>query len=224
MSLVRSSAGEAGDRNLVLDAALDAFIDFGIRRTSMGEIARRARLSPATLYRRFAQKSDVVQAVGLREVRRFLDAVDRQVDGTAPAEEQLVELSVAFSTGLRRNKLLQRLITTEPELVLPLLTVHGGPVLELGRDYLAEFLQRLQAGGALPAYDVQPVAELIARVALSMALLPDTTMPTGNTEAARRFAREHIVPLCRLGETEVSGAARPTAPARPRGQSRAASR
>lgn len=219
LSLVRS-AGVDGDRNPVLDAALDAFIDFGIRRTSMGEIARRARLSPATLYRRFAQKNDVVQAVGLREVRRFLDAVDRQVDVTASAEDQLVELSVAFSTGLRRNKLLQRLIATEPELVLPLLTVHGGPVLELGRDYLAEFLHRLQADGALPDYDVLPVAELIARVALSMALLPDSVMPVGNTEPARRFAREHIVPLCRLSG---SGADAP-APARPRGRSRAASR
>jgi AcrR family transcriptional regulator len=199
-TLVRSGAAEAGERSgAVLDAALDAFIDFGVRRTSMGEIARRAGVSPATLYRRFAQKSDVVQAVGLREARRFLDAVDRHVDPGAPPEEQIVELYVAFFNGLRRHKLLQRLIATEPELVLPQLTVHGGPVLELGRDYVAEFLRRLQDDGALPRYDPVPVAEMLARVALTVALLPDTRIPQGPTDAARAFARQHVAALCLLG-------------------------
>ena len=199
LTLIRSSAVETTGRSVeVLDAALDAFIDFGVRRTSMGEIARRAGVSPATLYRRFAQKSDVVQAVGLREARRFLDAVDQHIDPAAPAEEQLIELYVAFFNGLRRNRLLQRLIATEPELVVPQLTVHGGPVLELGRDYLADFLRRLQDDGALPQYDPLPVAETLARVALSMALLPETRIPHGPTDAARRFARDHIAALCRL--------------------------
>ncbi|MFD4428704.1 TetR/AcrR family transcriptional regulator, partial [Nocardia sp. NPDC058497] len=40
------------DGEKLLDSALSAFLDFGIKRTSMGEIARRAGISPATLYRR----------------------------------------------------------------------------------------------------------------------------------------------------------------------------
>jgi AcrR family transcriptional regulator len=204
LSLVRTAPVDGSDLNPVHDAALDAFIDYGIRRTSMGEIARRARLSPATLYRRFAQKGDLVQAVGLREVRRFLEAVDRNVDTSATAEDQIVSLFVSFAQGLRRHKLLQRLIATEPEIVLPQLTVKGGPVLELGRDYLAEFLRRLQAEGSLPPYDVLPVAELLARVALTMALLPATDIPLGTDERAREFARDHIAALCLL----------PTAPAK----------
>jgi AcrR family transcriptional regulator len=199
LTLIRSTALDASDRSAaVLDAAVEAFADFGVRRTSMGEIARRAGISPATLYRRFAQKSDVVQAVGLREARRFLDAVDRHVDQSAPAEEQIVELYAAFFNGLRRNKLLRRVIATEPELVLPQLTVRGGAVLELGRDYLAEFLRRLQLAGDLPDYDPVPVAELLARTALTMVLLPETAIPQGATDSARAFAREHIAALVRL--------------------------
>jgi AcrR family transcriptional regulator len=41
------------DGEKLLESALSAFLDFGIKRTSMGEIARRAGISPATLYRRF---------------------------------------------------------------------------------------------------------------------------------------------------------------------------
>jgi AcrR family transcriptional regulator len=208
---VAASSDASGDRLLewvraepdeeqtaVLDGALSAFLEFGIRRASMTVIAGRAGISPATLYRRFAQKSDVVQAVGLREVRRFLAAVDAQVDASLPAQEQVVALFVAFLSGLRRNKLLARLLDTEPETVLPALTVNGGPVLALGRDYLADIIRRLQAEGAAELYDPEPVAEMIARVALSLALTPQTSLPLQDEAAAREFAREHIAVVYRL--------------------------
>lgn len=186
------------EQTAVLDGALSTFLEFGIRRANMSEIARRAGISPATLYRRFAQKSDVVLAVGLREVRRFLAAVDGEVDPALPAEDQIVALFVAFLSGLRRNKLLARLLHTEPETVLPALTVNAAPVLGLGRDYLAAVIRRLQATGAAEQYDPEPVAEMIARVALSMALTPDTCLPLQDDDAARKFAREHITPVYRL--------------------------
>jgi AcrR family transcriptional regulator len=196
LDLVRAEPD--GEQTAVLDGALSAFLDFGVRRASMTEIARRAGISPATLYRRFAQKSDVVQAVGLREVRRFLADVDAQLDPTLPAQEQVVALFIAFLAGLRRNKLLTRLLETEPETVLPALTVNGQPVLALGRDYLADIIRRLQAEGAAEAYDPEPVAEMIARLALSMALTPQTSLPLGDEAVARKFARDHIAVVYRL--------------------------
>lgn len=192
LALVRAGPSGDADRVDVLDGALEAFMDYGIRRTSMGEIARRSGVSPATLYRRFAQKADVVQAVGLREVHRLLADVDRRVDRRLAADDQIVELYVAFLGGLRRNELLARLLVTEPETVLPLLTVKGAPVLELGRAYLVEVIGRLQDGGGLARYDPEPVAEIMARVALSMVLTPETAIPVADDEEARRFARRHI--------------------------------
>ncbi|BCK53443.1 TetR/AcrR family transcriptional regulator [Nocardia wallacei] len=201
LPLVRG-AGTDGNQAQVLDAALLAFLDFGIKRTSMVEVARRGGLSLATLYRRFAGKSDLIQAVGLRQARQFIDRVDaavqQQIDRDASAEDQIVELFVAFLDGLRGNRLLDRLLKTEPEIVLPYLTVQGGPVIELGRDYLAEFIARLQAEGKLPQYDPQPLAEMIARTSLSMALTPQTVIPLDDDAALRRFAREHVVPGFRI--------------------------
>src|SRR5262245_414435 len=63
----------------VLAAALQAFLDFGIKRTSMVEVARRGGLSLATLYRRFSSKSDLIQAVGLAQTRDFIEGVDAAV-------------------------------------------------------------------------------------------------------------------------------------------------
>lgn len=202
LPLVRGTDPEDRNQTTVLDAALLAFLDFGIKRTSMVEVARRGGLSLATLYRRFAGKSDLIQAVGLRQARGFIDEVDaavqRQIDSDASAEDQIVELFVAFVHGLRGNRLLDRLLKTEPEIVLPYLTVRGAPVIELGRDYLAEFIVRLQREGKLPQYDPLPLAEMVARSALSMALTPQTVIPLDNDAALRRFARDHVVPGFRI--------------------------
>ncbi|WP_063060689.1 TetR/AcrR family transcriptional regulator [Nocardia sienata] len=180
----------------VLSAALQAFLDFGIKRTSMVEVARRGGLSLATLYRRFSSKSDLIQAVGLAQTRDFIEGVDaavaQQIERDAGAEDQIVELFVAFLAGLRGNELLDRLLNTEPEMVLPYLTTRGAPVIELGRDYVAEFITRLQGEGKLPAYDPLPLAEMIARTALSLALTPQTVIPLDDDVAVRRYARDHV--------------------------------
>jgi AcrR family transcriptional regulator len=192
LDVLRAGAPDDPDHERIVTAALDAFLDFGIRRTSMGEIARRSGLSPATLYRRFSGKDEVVWSVGRREAARLVAQVDGCVDPGAPAEDQIVAMFVAFMGGLRQNQLLHRLLATEPEVVLPLLTSGAGPVLQLGRAYLAEFIRRLQRTGDLPDYDPDPVAEMVARVALSMALTPQTCIPCDDEEAARTFARRHI--------------------------------
>ncbi len=184
------------DRDPVLDAALAAFLDFGIRRTSMGEIARRAGISPATLYRRYAQKSDIVMGVGMREAQRLLSYLELHIDVTSSPLEQLTTLHSAVLHQLSSNELLTRVLTTEPESVLPKITIDADPILEIGRGFLAAFLTRLQREGHLPSYDVAPVADWLARLAQSAVLTP-SRQPLSETET-RAFVRDHLAPFIRL--------------------------
>jgi AcrR family transcriptional regulator len=195
LELLRQGEPEDADRERILNAALEAFMDFGIRRTTMGEIARRSGLSPATLYRRFAGKDEVVWAVGRREATRRISEVDAGVDLHDDAETQLVDLFMGFVRGLRQNRLLPRLLATEPDVVLPLLTVRGAPVLQMGRVYLSDVIRRLQSDGHLPRFDPEPAAEMVARVALSLALTPQTCIPLDEEGSAREFARLHVAIL-----------------------------
>lgn len=191
--------GEAiSGEDRILDGALAAFLDFGIKRTSMGEIARRAGLSPATLYRKFPGKNAVVEAVGIREARRLMTAVDNVVDKTADGGEQVVETVVAFARELYDNQLLLRLLETEPEAILPIMTTRGGPVLALGRAYLATSFRSLQRAGKLPEFDTEQVAEICARLSLSFALTRDGVISISEPATARAFAREHVTALIRL--------------------------
>lgn len=182
----------------ILDGALDAFLDFGIKRTSMGEIAKRSGVSPATLYRRYASKSAVITAVGFREARRFVAEVDGRVDRSAPPRAQVTEGFVAFATTLAQNKLLRRLLVTEPDVTLPYLTTEAGPLLAVGRAYLAATLHDIQPENGMTDSEVQQVAEIFARLALSLALTPDGVIPLDDDAAARRFAESHLAGLVRI--------------------------
>ncbi|MFE3758487.1 TetR/AcrR family transcriptional regulator [Nocardia tengchongensis] len=182
----------------LLESALSAFLDFGIKRTSMGEIARRAGISPATLYRRFESKNDLVAAVGVREAQLFIAAIDERVQAAAvgkSGDAQLVEVFTAFIIQLANNKLLRRLLRTEPDTILPRLTTEAGPVLAVGRTYLAEKLRALQASGDLPEFDADLVAEVFARLGQSLVLTPDGLIPLTDEAAAREFARRTVLPM-----------------------------
>ncbi|MEV0031135.1 TetR family transcriptional regulator [Nocardia sp. NPDC050793] len=181
------------DGEKLLESALSAFLDFGIKRTSMGEIARRAGISPATLYRRFESKNDLVEAVSVREAQRFVAEIDKRVQTVDGTENQLVEIFVAFITAIAGNELLRRLLRTEPDLILPRLTTEGGPILAVGRGYLADKLRELRGGDA--DFDADLVAEIMARLALSLALTPDGLIPLGDAEAGRVFARRTLLPM-----------------------------
>ncbi|MET7770209.1 TetR family transcriptional regulator [Nocardia sp. NPDC005366] len=181
------------DGEKLLESALSAFLDFGIKRTSMGEIARRAGISPATLYRRFESKNDLVEAVSVREAQRFVADIDRRAQTVEGTEDQLVEIFVAFIGAIAGNELLRRLLRTEPDLILPRLTTEGGPILAVGRTYLAGKLRELRAGDN--DFDADLVAEIMARLALSLALTPDGLIPLGDAEAGREFARRTLLPM-----------------------------
>jgi hypothetical protein len=113
---------------------------------------------------------------------------------SAPADI-VVEGFVAVVVGIREHPLLRRLLVTEPEVVLPMLTLRGGPVLAVGRGYLAGVIRRLAADGLIPDCDPEPVAELLARIAHSLLLTPDGCIPGQDDEATRGFARAHVAPI-----------------------------
>ncbi|MFI5716379.1 TetR/AcrR family transcriptional regulator [Nocardia sp. NPDC051750] len=193
--LQRILSDPPADSVQVLDSALSAFLDFGIKRTSMGEIARRAGISPATLYRRFESKNDLVEAVTIREAQRFVVKIDNRVRTVAGSEDQLVEIFVAFISAIAGNPLLLRLLRTEPDLVLPRLTTEAGPILAVGRTYLAAKLRELSDSGDNADFDPDLIAEIMARLAQSLALTPDGLIPIEDEAAGREFARRTLLPM-----------------------------
>jgi AcrR family transcriptional regulator len=168
----------------ILDAALAEYLAHGFRRTSVDDIARRAGLGRATVYRRFATRDELVQAVLMRECRRLFTEIAVATDELATTADRLVEGFVVGMRAAREQPLLRRMLTTEPESWLPLLTTQGGPVVGVTRVFLAR-----QYGTS------QEVAEILVRLGLSLALTPDGVLRVSTDDEARDTARRYLVPL-----------------------------
>jgi AcrR family transcriptional regulator len=179
----------------ILDAALEEFGAYGLRRTTIDNVARRAGLGRATVYRRFGNKMELMRAVSLREARRAMVVMVRAAEHRPTVGERLVE---GFVTGIglaRANPLLARLIRSEPELILPYLTTDSRFVLTFVRDFLAEQFRRSPGKPAVASPDT--AAEIIVRLAMSFLLAPHSCIPLDDEDDLRAFARAYLVPLLR---------------------------
>ena len=154
----------------LLDAALEAATIHGIAKLSMGDVARRADLSRQTLYRYFPSKDALVAAVVLAETTKLIE----QVVGAATAEEDpqaaLEAGLTAALTVLRHPPLLDRLVRTEPEALLPLLVAEGSPVMVQVRAVVEAILDE---GSPTPQTDPvarRRLADVVTRLLVSYAV------------------------------------------------------
>jgi AcrR family transcriptional regulator len=190
--LADPSTDEVGES--ILDTALEEFLTYGLRRTTVDVVAKRAGVSRATLYRRFDGKDALVQAVLVRESRRFFGSIADAVAGLSTVEERLVEGFVVGVRYARADRLLNRLLASDPEALLPYLTTNGALVVAAARDFLV-----LQGGSGAPVGDRTPegVAELFVRLAISFTLMPESAIPLESDGQVRAFARAYLAPLMR---------------------------
>ncbi|HWT93443.1 MAG TPA: helix-turn-helix domain-containing protein [Solirubrobacteraceae bacterium] len=185
-------ADEIGER--ILDAALERFSTAGVRRASVEDIARACSINRVTVYRRFASKQVLLQAVVAREAQRFFAAVDTATRELPQPADRFVE-GVAIGFGLaREHPLTTRLLADEPETILPVLTHEAEPVVGAGRTLLAALLR--DAGTTAPDPDV--AAEILLRLAISLLLTPAGAIPATDPEELRAFARAHLLPIAGL--------------------------
>lgn len=181
----------------ILDAAYAALTEGGVRRTTMNQIADAAGLGVATVYRRFPQKVQLVRAVLLREAGRAVEAVDAAIVQAATVEEQAAVGFTAFAHAIADRPLLIRLLRGDGqhdgEAVAPGELVDQ--VMVLARDYIAGWIRELQAHGRYLSVDADIVAEIEARLALSLVLAPEGRIPMHDDAATRAFATTYLVPL-----------------------------
>jgi AcrR family transcriptional regulator len=193
---VEDKSDAIGER--ILDAALTEFQNHGLRRSTVEDVARRAGVTRITVYRRFPNKNDLTLAVIQRETRRALESVGRAMEAMATAEEQFVEGFVVTLRTAENHPLFRRLLDTEPELVLPTLTLRAAPIHAVARAFLAKYLRHAQRSGAFRKFDADIVAELLVRTTQSLLLTPGGTIDLGTDKKARAFARRYLLaPLLR---------------------------
>jgi AcrR family transcriptional regulator len=162
----------------MITAALDCFLRFGVRKTSLTDVADRAGVSRATAYRVFGDKNGMVRAVVEAEVTRFLDELDSAViwdAALADALEQAITFTLSY---LRGHAVLQRLIANEPEQLTDVVVPKPGEP-SLVQVLLPAVVERfVRTHHDVLRVPIDQAAEWLLRMSISMLLSPDTRLPS----------------------------------------------
>jgi AcrR family transcriptional regulator len=183
-------AADDAERRLV-EAAERCILRWGIRKTSLDDIAREAGVSRATVYRVFpGGKARVVEGVLCHVVGRFFHELHAELVA-APTLDDVVAVGVgALLREAVDNAVLPSLLEREPDLVLPHFAFHRfDRVFDLAEAVSRRHLERFLAPAA-----VRPAAELLARCVLSLAFQPADWLDPHDDAAVRRFVTTYLVP------------------------------
>ncbi|WP_191840585.1 TetR/AcrR family transcriptional regulator [Catellatospora chokoriensis] len=169
--------------DLVLDAARDCVLAYGVRRTTVTDVARRAGVSRMSVYRRWPDVQSLVGDLMSREWHRVIvDAARQAAAADGPLRARLVAQSVAAAATLRTHPLLRKILEVDPEILLPYMLDRRGAGQEEMLGFLVEMIAAGQAEGSVRAGDPARLARAVLLTAQSF-VLSVATVSDGHTPA-----------------------------------------
>ncbi|MDT5104754.1 MAG: hypothetical protein QOI25_2267 [Mycobacterium sp.] len=176
----------------ILDAALVEFERHGFNRVALDDVARRAGVSRTTIYRRFANRDELVGAVIERENVVLFADIAAELKNAGPKSNYYVEAFTLSILRFRRHRVLNQMMVDEPALVLALADRYYGA----GIERMAEALRVIFPAGFADRIGEQAIddlADTILRYAAMVLLLP-SAQPLDTAEDIRDFATRHFLP------------------------------
>jgi AcrR family transcriptional regulator len=153
----------------LLDATRAAVLDFGIRRTTLTDVARRAGVSRMTVYRRYPDVDALLRELMTREFSELLLHIGADVEGPN-GRARLVNALVAGVTALRGHPLFQKVLAAEPELLIPYVFERMGGTQHAGLALIEREIAAGHQDGSIRAGDPRVLAQAVLLVEQSFVL------------------------------------------------------
>jgi AcrR family transcriptional regulator len=157
-------------RERLLQATYDCVARWGLAKTTVEDAAREAGVSRATVYRYFpGGREELIAAVVGWEYARFFLRLYEELSDAATLEE-VMERGLMFAhRALVEHDVLQRILVTEPEILLPRLTIEANQTHTMVAAFLRPYLVR---HGLAEGADLEVAADFLARMVLSYIASP----------------------------------------------------
>ena len=182
VSIGNDPSSPIGDR--ILEAAAYCVTAYGVERVTLAEIARRARVSRPTVYRRWPDIRSVLAALLTARIVGALDAVPTRGVG----REAVVERMVAVADHLRDDEVVMSVLNRAPELTMVYTTERLGTSQQILIDTLAADIKLAQDEGCVRPGEPRQLAAMCLLIARS-------TIQSGQIVAAILDARALDVEL-----------------------------
>jgi AcrR family transcriptional regulator len=138
---------------------------WGLAKTTVEDAARAAGVSRATVYRYFpGGRDELIGAVVGWEFARFFRRLYDEVHEAETLEEVMEHGLVFAHNAILDHEVLQRILQTEPEILVPRLTVEANETHTLIAAFLVPYLVR---HGMVEGAELDAAADFLARMVLS---------------------------------------------------------
>jgi AcrR family transcriptional regulator len=157
-------------RQRIVEAAYTCVARHGVAKTTIEDVAREAGMSRATVYRTFpGGRDEVINATVAWATLDFFGRLYERIRG-AESLEEVMERGIMFAhRSIVEHEVLQRVMQTEPDKLLPILTVES---IRIREGIAAVLLPYLQERGLAAGVDLHDAADFLARMVLSYISAP----------------------------------------------------
>lgn len=183
----------ARTRERILAAAAKSIREVGIRRTTVGQVSRLAKVSRSTIYRHWTDKEELITDTFRRTTRIFIGNLVAELEGESTLTGRLQKNAVYLRERLHVSGLLG-LDETEPQRAALLLTrdlpLHARAWIDIYEPWVRE----AQESGEIRAdLDPRRTSEWIMRVMVSMVTTPGVEVDLDDRADLETFVREYLV-------------------------------
>jgi AcrR family transcriptional regulator len=178
-------------RERILAATYNCVARRGLAKTTLEDAAREAKVSRATVYRTFpGGRDELINAVVGWATLAFFARLYEQVHDAAGLE-QVMERGIMFAhRSIVEHEVLQRVMQTEPDKLLPALTVESNRIRQGIADFLVPFLEQR---GVAAGVDLNEAADFLARMVLSYMASPGR-WDLDDPEQVAQLVRAELLP------------------------------
>ncbi|MGH3677937.1 MAG: TetR/AcrR family transcriptional regulator [Mycobacterium sp.] len=177
LSISNDTSPDIGDR--ILEAAASCVLAYGVDRVTLAEIARRARVSRPTIYRRWPDTRSLLAALLTARIVGVL----RDVPSRGVGREALVDRMVALAARLRHDDVVMSVLHSAPELAMVYIAERLGTSQQILMDAVAADLRVAQREGSVRAGDPRQLAAMCLLITQSTIQSAQIVEPILNADA-----------------------------------------
>jgi AcrR family transcriptional regulator len=183
------AATEEFDRkDQILEAANECFIQLGIQRTSVQDVARAAHVSRGTVYRYFEDRHALINAAIEFGAQRFYREVAAAMGEKTTLAEQVGAMGEVQSRILLDHRTRNRLMSDDAELMRHMVSDADNAVRRSTAFLLPYVRDARQRGEVGAGVDVTAASEWLARIIYSLATVHEAqTFDMSRPETVRRY-------------------------------------
>lgn len=174
----------------VLEAAEQCIERYGIRRTSMGEVARVAGVSRGSVYRYFDDKDALVAGVFSRRQTEYLNRTESALEKLDSLVDKITESVMAARRDMREG-FFARLAETEPETVSMMFLDSG--FYQRSVAFWPPHIEQAKARGEISSEVATNVAtDFVMRLSVSLVTFTDMGKSLVNRAEVKRYLAQVV--------------------------------